>query len=239
MQLIQTAPDLWTITQPLRFLGVEVGSRMTLLRLPSGSLVMISPIKLSRELQGAIAQLGQVAHIIAPNLFHHLSLEAATQAFPEAKVWGVPGLSKKCPEVNFNELLDQPGSFEGVLDYLPFQGFAALFPSGIKLLGEVVFCHHPSRSLIITDTAYNFGSADPFTTRLVTRVLGSYGSLKPSFAERFGTRDKVAVAASVQQVLGWEFDRVVMAHGAIVEGGGKAQFKAGYIWFLDGSSLSL
>ncbi len=233
MQLIQAAPNLWTVTQPLRFLGVEVGSRMTILRLPSGALVLISPSKLSNELKRAIAQLGQVAHIIAPNLFHHLSLEAATQAFPEAKVWGVPGLLEKCPEVQFFELLDQPGSFEGILDYLPFRGFAALFPSGIKQLGEVVFCHHPSRSLIITDTAYNFGPADPFSTRLVARVLGSYGSLKPSFAEKFGTRDKAAVAASVRQVLSWKFDRVVMGHGAIVESGGKAQFQAGYEWFLD------
>ena len=35
MPLIEIAPDLWTATQPLRFLGLEVGSRMTVVRLPS------------------------------------------------------------------------------------------------------------------------------------------------------------------------------------------------------------
>jgi hypothetical protein len=232
MKLSAIAPDLWTVTQPLRFFGAEVGTRMTILRLPSGGLVLISPVNLDEAMLGAIAQLGPVAQIIAPNLFHHLFIDAAAAAFPEAKVWGVPGLTEKRPEIKVDGLLEQPGDFEAVLDYLPFQGFAAIFPTGTKLANEVVFCHRPSGSLIITDIAYNFGPADPLSTQLIARVLGSYGSLKPSFAEKWGTRDKAAVAASVQQVLGWEFDRVIMGHGAIVESGGKAQFKAGYDWFL-------
>lgn len=46
MSLVELAPDLWVATQPLRFLGLEVGSRMTVVRLPSQKLVLISPIEL-------------------------------------------------------------------------------------------------------------------------------------------------------------------------------------------------
>ncbi|WP_375498341.1 hypothetical protein [uncultured Nostoc sp.] len=31
----------------------------------------------------------------------------------------------------------------------------------------------------------------------------------------------------------WDFERVIMAHGSIIEQDGKSQFKAGYEWFLE------
>jgi hypothetical protein len=74
-------------------------------------------------------------------------------------------------------------------------------------------------------------------TQLVTRVLGGYKSLNPSFLERVATTDKEKVRGSVEKVLGWDFDRVVMAHGSIVEQNGKEKFKQGYEQFL-GQSIS-
>ncbi len=238
MTLIEIAPNLWTATQPLRFLGLAVGSRMTVVRLPSQDLVLISPIELGEDERESLDQLGTVRHIIAPNLFHHLSIATTQALYPDAKVWGVTGLAEKCPDLRLDALLNTPGNFGNVLDYRPFEGFAAILPRGIKLAQETVFFHRPSRTLILTDIAFNFDQTSDLLTRLAAQMLGSYQTLRPSRLEKWGSRDKATVEASVRQVLTWDFDRVIPGHGAIVENLGKSQFQAGYEWFL-GKSLEL
>ena len=232
LTLTAIAPDLWTATQPLRFLGLAVGSRMTVVRLPSQGLVLISPIELQACDRLALDQLGPVRHIIAPNLFHHLSIGSAQALYPKAKVWGVDGLAEKRPDLKFDAMLTQPGSFEAALGYLQFQGFETILPSGVKPVHETVFCHWPSRTLILTDIAFNFDQCNSFSTRLAAQILGSYKTLRPSRLEKWGSQNKTLVEASVRQVLAWDFDRVVPGHGSIIDAGGKAQFKTGYEWFL-------
>ena len=82
MHLIEIATDLWVATQPLRFIGLEIGSRMTVVRLPSQELVLISPIELDESGYQQLDQLGPVRHIIAPNLFHHLSVGSVQSSLP-------------------------------------------------------------------------------------------------------------------------------------------------------------
>jgi len=241
MVLTAIAPDLWAATQPLRFLGLEVGSRMTVVRLPSGGLVLISPIELSLSDRQALDELGPVEHIIAPNLFHHLSLPSTCQAYPQAAVWGAPGLEQKRPEILFDHVFSAtepstPEPLDGVIDCLPIQGFATVLPSGIKRLQETVLLHKPSRTLILTDTAFNFDEASSLGIRLLSQVLGSYQKLQPSPLEKWGSRGKDAVAASIHSVLRWDFDRVIPGHGAVVDTDGKAKLQAGYEQFL-GRSL--
>jgi hypothetical protein len=238
MVLAEINSNLWSATQPLRFLGLEVGSRMLVVRLPGGGLVLISPIELSVSHHQALDQLGPVQHIVAPNLFHHLFVGAAQSLYPEAKTWGVVGLPEKRPDLRLDALFTQPGSFEDTLDYLQFQGFASILPGGIKLAHETVFYHRPSRTLILTDTAFNFDQTNRLPVRILGRIGGSYQALSPSRLEKWGTRNKAAVEASVREILQWDFDRVIPGHGSIVETGGKAAFKSGYEWFLGKSLLS-
>ncbi|MEQ9320478.1 MAG: hypothetical protein RIF41_15030, partial [Polyangiaceae bacterium] len=42
--LHELADGIWEITQPLRFLGMAIGTRMTVIGLPSGGLLLHSPI---------------------------------------------------------------------------------------------------------------------------------------------------------------------------------------------------
>lgn len=44
--------------------------------------------------------------------------------------------------------------------------------------------------------------------------------------------EKDSVKQSAKKILDWNFERVIMAHGSIVEHNGKSQFKAGYEAFL-------
>ena len=236
MPLTAIAPNLWTATQPLRYLGLEVGSRMTVVRLPSGELALISPIELGDEDCDALNQLGPVGHIIAPNLFHYLSTGSTQTRYCKAKVWGVAGLAEKCPDVAFDVVFSQPGVIEDTLEYRPFRGVATLGTSGTRPLQETVFYHRSSRTLIITDIAFYFDQDNAFLTRLAAGILGSYKALRPLRLEQWATRDKDVVEQSVRQVLDWDFDRVITGHGSVVEMGGKAKLRAGYEWFL-GRSL--
>ena len=233
MTLTPIATNLWTTAQPLRFLGLEVGARMSVVRLSDGELVLISPVSLTEGLGDRLDELGTVAHIIAPNLFHHLFMGQAQARYPQAKVWGVEGLAEKRPDLKLDALLNAAGSFAGDLDYLPFKGFEVILPRGIAAVNETVFFHRPSRTLILTDIAFNFDDSSSLGTQLAARVLGSYNSLKPTLLEKWGTRDRVKVEASVWQVLAWDFERVVPAHGSVINVGGKAAFQAGYEWFLN------
>lgn len=233
MQLIPITTNLWATTQPIRFLGLKIGARMTIVRLSSSELLLISPISLSEGDRLALNELGTVRHIIAPNLFHHLFVGQARALYPQATVWGVEGLAQKRPDLEFDALLNQAGTFAGELDYLPFEGFEVILPRRIAMVNETVFYHRPSRTLVLTDIAFNFDQSSSLGAQLAARVVGSYNSLKPTLLEKWGTRDKAQVEASVRQVLAWDFERVIPAHGNIVETDGKAAFQAGYEWFLD------
>ena len=232
MHLTSIADNLWTAQQPLRFVGLEVGTRMTIVRLSNGELILISPIDLDESHRSYLDALGTVQHIIAPNLFHHLFIGKVQTLYPNATVWGVDGLEEKRPDLKLDALVDQPGSFSNELDYLPFIGFASILPQGIVQANETVFFHRPSRTLILTDTSYNFDQTSSIVIQLAARVLGGYNKLQPSLLEKLGTRDKTHVADSVRKVLAWDFDRVIPAHGSIVETDGKRAFRRGYEWFL-------
>ncbi|NER80913.1 MAG: DUF4336 domain-containing protein [Leptolyngbya sp. SIO1D8] len=233
MNLIPITDNLWTTSQPLCFLGIEVGARMTVIRLNNDDLVLISPISLWGADCLILDDLGTVRHIIAPNLFHHLFIAQAQTLYPQATVWGVEGLSDKRPDLKFDALLNRAGTFSNELDYFPFEGFEAILPRGIMPANETVFYHRPSRTLILTDIAFNFDQSNGLGTQLAARVIGSYNSLKPSRMEKWGTRNKGKVEASIRQVLAWDFDRVIPAHGSIVETNGKSELKEGYEWFLN------
>lgn len=233
MTLTSVGTNLWIAEQPLRFLGLEVGARMSVVRIRDGTLALISPIEMNDALLAAIHALGVVSHLIAPNRFHHLFLPKAIRHFSKAKVLGVPGLDQKRPEVRFDELLDAPGSLDEELSYRPFEGVCAVFPGGIENLNEVVFFHRPSRTLVLADTAFNFGPQSAPITRLAGRLLGCYGRLQPSRLEKWGSRNKAQVEASVRAILQWRFDQVIPAHGAVVAEGGWEQLRAGYAWLLE------
>lgn len=229
--------NLWVAEQPLRYFGLSIGTRMTVIRLAGGKLIVISPIQVSDNLLGELNDLGTVAHIIAPNLYHHLFAAEFKAAYPAATFWATAGLRAKQPELVIDQVIagDSNSPWDGV-ERLFFDGFKTLSPSGPDPLDEWVFFHVASRTLILTDTAFCFDQSFPWVTQLVTKLGGGYKSLSPSLLERLATTEKDRVKASAEQVLRWDFDRVIMAHGSIVEQNGRPQFKRGYEQFL-GCSL--
>ncbi len=62
----QLHSDLWITDSPLRFLGLEVGARMTVVRLPGPKLLLHSPIAATADLVREVKALGPVAYLVAP-----------------------------------------------------------------------------------------------------------------------------------------------------------------------------
>ena len=231
--LRQIDVNLWVAEQPLRYYALEVGTRMTVIRLADRHLAVISPIAIDDALEHQLNGLGTVRYIIAPNLYHHQFAAKFKVLYPFAEFWAAPGLGFKQPELPIDHIIQcQAQSFVQGIEYLLFNGVRTLSTKGATVLNECVFFHPFSRTLILTDTAFHFDHSFPWTTQLAARILGSYHQLSPSVLERIATRDKQAVRQSVETVLSWDFDRVIMAHGSIIETGGRRQFRRGYEQFL-------
>lgn len=218
--------DLWVVKRRQRFLGLEVGTRMTVIRLADGSLLLHSPVSLDSELRAELDARGPVRFAVAPNRLHHLYAGEVVRAYPQARLWAGPGVDEKRPDLEIAGVLDDeaPPEWRDQVDQTFFRGR--------PYENEVVFLHRASRTLILCDLAFNFGPQLPLATRLVARVLGSYRRFGPSRFDPLLIRDRAAARSSLERILAWDFDRVILAHGDVVERGGRAALREGYAWLL-------
>ena len=166
--------------------------------------------------------LGTVRTIVSPNRFHFLCVGEYARAFPEARVYVAPELKLK--DVKVSGVLSDEAEplWRDVLDQTIFRGN--------KLEREAVFLHRASRTLILTDLCFNVRRFDTPLQRIAARLNGIGGGFAPSLLSRITTRDKRAARASLNRVLQWDFERVIMAHGEILENGGRAALRRAFRW---------
>jgi hypothetical protein len=218
--------DLWIAERAQRFYGLEVGTRMTVIRLADGSVLLHSPVALDARLRGELDAIGPVRWVIAPNRVHHLYAGRVRDAYPEARLWVAPGVERKRPDLSYEAVLDDeaPEPWRGQVDQVFFRGR--------PYENEVVFLHRASRTLVMCDLAFNFGPRAALPTRWLMRLMRSYGRFGPSTLDPWLIRDRAAARASLERILAWDFDRVIVAHGEVLEGGGHAALSRGYRWLL-------
>ncbi|MEL7225087.1 MAG: DUF4336 domain-containing protein [Cyanobacteria bacterium J06576_12] len=227
------AHNIWVAKQPLNYMGLNVGTRMTVIRLSNQRLVVISPIEPTEALEAELSSLGAVGHIIAPNLYHYLYAERFKACYPDAILWATDGLKQKKPSLPIDKTLQLDDSdLWHELELTFFGGLRTLGFNGFDSFNEWVFFHAASRTLVLTDAAFHYDAGFPFIEKLGARVLGCYEMLSPSVLEKVATKDRQQLKASVEKVLLWDFDRVIVAHGSVIERGGKELFRSGYARFL-------
>lgn len=200
--------------------GIELGARSTLVRVASGGLILCSPGPFEEAQFRAIESLGEVEAIVAPNTFHHLYLARGAERFPDARVFLAPGLAEKVPGLPKGEVLgdEAPDAWRGTLKQRLMRG---------TTLNEVVFFHPATRTLILTDMAFNIRKAG-FFTKIVMSMNGGFGKLAVTRVLRSTFRDEKTVKASVEGLLEWDFERVIVAHGEVVESGGREAMREVY-----------
>lgn len=219
--LTSLAPDLWVATRPLPIAVGDLGTRMTVVRLPDGGLFLHSPVRLDAATREALDGIGPVRAVVAPSKVHHFFVGDYRAAYPDARLYAAPGLADKRKDLRFDaELGDAaPPEWAGVLDQVVFRG--------APLMNEVVFLHRPTRTLVLTDLAFHIVRPPPGRARLFCWLVGARG-FGPHRIVRFGIRDRAAARESIGRILAWDFDRVVVAHGDVLETDGKRRFREAF-----------
>ncbi len=222
---------LWVVDHPLKIGPIAIGTRMTVVRLADGGLFLHSPVPLDAGLSDALAALGPVRAVVAPNQLHWFYLADAARAHPEAELWVAPGLSDKRRDLPPHRVLDDtpPPLWAGTLEQV--------FVRGAPRANEVAFFHPASRSLLLTDLAFHIQSPDGFFARLFWGANGAIGRFGPTRMFRSIIRDKAAFRADLDRILAWDFDRVIVTHGEVLDRGGRQALRQSYA-FLGSASAS-
>ena len=102
------ADNLWACELRFRKSFMSTRIRMTVIRLPSGGVLLYSPVPIDDALAHELAVLGQVEHIVAPSCLHDLHCAAAKTRYPAAKLWAAPGLIGRRRDVQFDAQISEP-----------------------------------------------------------------------------------------------------------------------------------
>jgi hypothetical protein len=92
----------------------------------------------------------------------------------------------------------------------------------------VVLFQRSSRTLVLTDLCFNIQSSSSRVARLVFRANGMWRRFGPSRMVRLLVSDEGAFRRSLEQVLRWDFERIVPGHGEVIEHGGPAALRAAW-----------
>jgi hypothetical protein len=217
------ADGIWLDVAPVRILGMPLTATMTVLRLGDGGLLLHSPIAMTPARRAAVEALGPVAHLYAPNVFHHLFVGEWATAFPAARLHSPAGLARKRPELRVDCVHGAPEpAFAELVDEHRIDGFR---------LEESVLLYRPARTLLVSDLVHNVGRPAHRWTRTYTRAMGFYDRVALSRMIRWvGFPDRAAARRSLDEVLDLPFDRLIVGHGAPLAAGGREALAAAYGW---------
>ncbi len=164
------AEGVWIVDSgPINAIGLKLPVRMTVFRLKDGDLLLHSPIPFSAEVAKAVEALGQVRHLVAPNVAHWTFLADWQRAYPNATTWAAPGLRDRAQVRASPVRIDAdlsgtaPAEWADTLD----QG---IVPGGAGF-NEVWFFHRETRTLVLVDLIENLESDKlPPIARLVMQA---------------------------------------------------------------------
>lgn len=214
--------SIWIATRPVKFFGVETGSRMTVVKLSSGGLFVHSPVALDAQMRRDVDALGEVRAVVAPSLFHHLYVGAWMAAYPKAIFAACQGLDWKRPDLAFTCVLgDTP--HEAWAKELQQVYFSA------RRENEVVFYDARSKTMICADALLNLSKHPSATTKIVARAMGN-DAPGTGYLERVMVRDRRVARRQVDRILEWAPERIILSHGGLVHEDGTNVIRHAYAW---------
>ena len=223
MALVRHDTNLWSTEHQFGWQGglIQIPVRMTIIRLGSGELILHSPVPISPALRDELAALGPVAFVVVPNA-HGRFAEQAHRIYPSAQLLAAPTPPSGRKSIPFRgSLADQPpAAWAGHVESRLVLGFR---------LQEVVLFHRPSRTLVLTDLCFNIQRSSSRIARAFFRANDMWQRFGPSrIIRNIAVSDRAALRSSLEQILSWDFERIVPGHGDVVEHGGPAALRAAW-----------
>jgi len=223
------AKDVWIADGPrVRDFGVMFTTRMEVVKLSNGSLWVNSPVVVPFDTPQRITQLGPVRYLVAATPRHVWRLEMWHTLFPEAELWAprsTPFTLKKGYLPLTGILGDGPPQcWADDLDQLVFKGN--------PLIEEVLFFQRESRTVILDDLIqiHPIVKGKPFRNALfkLAGVASPDGGVPHDIRMTFTNR-KLA-RRSLERLLSWDFDRLIIAHGPCIEKDAKPFVREAFRW---------
>lgn len=240
-------PGVYTADRPFYWNKIDVGCRMTVIQLDGGDLWVHSPVGLDGQLRDALGKLGKVKYVVSPNYEHLKYAPQWSQAYPDAFMWGCPGLAERMPEIQWageipSHITRPDGmSLENCWDFetiSPLHLDMEVNPfTGKPFFNEVIFYHAPSKTLMTTDLYWNYPTPDGVPN---SHLGGSEWELAPAvdaipigsrlwkngmdqvylpFFKNFMVKDRSRYEEIVRVILDeWDIETVIPAHGDIIRG---------------------
>lgn len=221
------AEGVWVDHAPVRIVGMPLTSTMTVLRLGDGGLLLHSPIAMTPKRRAAVEALGPVAHLYAPNSFHHLRVGEWAEAFPSARVHAPASLASKRKDLRLDRTHGQPEpAFDGLIDEVPIEGFR---------LAESALVYRPARTLVVADLVHNIGRSQHLWTKIYAGAMGFHDRVALSRVIRWTAfSDRAAARRSLDEILSLPFDHIIVGHGAPITEGAREALAAAYTWLPPG-----
>ncbi|MBT8119195.1 MAG: DUF4336 domain-containing protein, partial [Gammaproteobacteria bacterium] len=207
---------IWILEYPVRFGGMDLFGRTTIIRLENGDLIVHDPCKIDDSTKGKIDEIGTVKYIIAPGSYHHLFVTDFQEKYPKAETFLCPGLERKRPDIKFDWILgNKPDHrWQDAIDQVLVQG--------TKHIWEVAFFHKSSRTLILVDLLENIGDDYGHEAGLLLRfwwkaIFRMWDNPKAAPEYQMGWGNKEIVKITLNKILSWDAKRVIIAHGENIE----------------------
>jgi hypothetical protein len=222
---VRLADGVWSLERHLRMPGGPIlPTRTAIVRLSSGGLVVISPPPAHEESFAAIDALGSVEALLAPSSFHYLYVADAVRRYPSAKLYLAPGLQDRIASLPPGaDLATAPVSAD----------FDQAIIDSRRGMSEVILFHRASRILILTDCAFNLVHVERAFDGMFWRLFGVPAEFGPSRTARMTLLSSPeGVGETLRRVLTWPFERILVAHGDIVQTDARSRFERAFARYL-------
>ena len=224
--LRQLASSLWVDEVSFRMIGIDFGNRMTCVQLSDGSFWLHSPTKYNRSTHDQITALGPVRYLVTPSLMHNLFIMSWKKRDKDARVLAPAKAKKVAADISLDSMSAQEINqlHNGEISCIPIEG--------MPLLQEYAFVHHASKTLILTDLAFNFQGHLSGWPKLFLILYGAHRKFGPTITIRTLVKDKQAFGESMRLVMSHDFDRIIVSHGEVLDSGGKAAMEKAFKKYL-------
>lgn len=226
--LQEFGPGIWLADGPVvsAAAGFHYPTRMVVMRLADGGIVIWSPVALTAELRAAIDALGPVRFLVPPNSLHHSFVAEWQTAYPDGITLAPPGLRAIRPDLRF----DADITDAGIVGWA--EQVEHVIMHGNRITTEIVFFHRPSGTVLFTDLIQHFPRHWFSGWRALVARLDLMVAAEPSVPRKFriAFTDRKAVRTAVDRVLDWPIDKLVMAHGMPVTSDAKNFLRRAFAW---------